>query len=154
MKLVKRGRHGFQYQLSSEEAYSLRLLIGQFPVSTPSPVKISKTDRSAAEREKLLNEPLAEHRHALKQKALDLASAERFKLMEGNVWLRIKPEERETMLQILNDLRVECWRTLGEPENPDIDILELPRDKIKYCHLMHLAGYFEHHFLNLEDDKE
>lgn len=154
MKLVKQSRSTFQYRLSPEEAHSLRLLMSQFPLTTPSLVKISKTGASMLEREKLLNEALAEHRNLLKQKAGDLMSVTRFKTMEDGQFFRVNPEERETMLQILNDIRVESWRALGEPEDPDIDILELPKDMMKYCHFMHLAGYFEHHFLNLETQDE
>ncbi len=152
MKLVKQSRTGFQYQLSEEEAHSLRLLVQQFPITAFSPAKISKTDSKAAEREKLINESLAAHRDELKKKAGRLVSGDKFKIADGDQFFRVNMEERETMLQILNDIRVESWRMLGEPENIDLNILDLPQEKARHYHFMHLAGYFEHHFLNLEDE--
>jgi hypothetical protein len=152
MKLVKQSRNGFQYQLSEEEAHSLCLLVQQFPITAFLPVKISKTDSKAAEREKLINESLAAHRDELKKKAARLVSGDKFKIADGDQFFRVNMEERETMLQILNDIRVESWRMLGEPENIDINILDLPQEKARHYHFMHLAGYFEHHFLNLDDE--
>jgi hypothetical protein len=154
MKLVKQNRNGFQYQLSQEEAFSLRHLVSQFPVAGLTAAKISKTDLKTADREKLLNESLTVHRNELKRKAGDLVSTDKFRTSGNHQFFRINPEERETMLQVLNDIRIESWRILGEPEDLDINIVELPKDKIRHYHVMHLSGYFEHHFLNLEDEEK
>ena len=153
MKLVKQSKRGFQYQMGDEEARSLRLLVKQFPVAPISRVKISKTDADAVEREKLLNESLAGHRDELKRKAGDLISDDNFKSAAKIQIFRVSLEGREIMLQILNHIRIECWRILGEPENLDMDVSSLPKDKIKYYHCMHLAGFFEYHFLNLEGEQ-
>jgi hypothetical protein len=154
MKLVKHSLAGFQYRLNEEEAHALRLLINQFPIGKSSPIKISKTDSKAAEREKLLNESLAEHRNELKSMAGNLAGNDKFKESKRHLLFVINMEERETLLQILNDIRIECWRFLGEPENLDMEVFALPKEKIRHYHFMHLAGYFEHHFLNLEEREE
>ena len=55
------------------------------------------------------------------------------------------------MLQVLNDIRVESWRALGEPENLETCAFELSQDKFKFFYLMYLAGEFECCFLNLEE---
>lgn len=153
MKLVKQNRNGFNYQLNEEEAQSLRVLVHQFPIAPISSAKISKTDAQVGEREKLLNESLAAHRKELKHAGIDLIGEEKFK-QSGDAWFfRVSLEGREMLLQILNDIRVESWRRLGEPENLEMTIFGLAKEKVKYYHFMHLAGYFEHHFLNLEDDE-
>jgi len=151
MKLVKKTNKGFQYELNQEDVHSLRFLLKQFPISALSRVAISKTDTEAIEREKLLNESLAAHREELKRKAQNLASADKFKVSGGSQSYSISLEAREAMLQILNDIRVESWRSLGEPENLEMNILNLSKEKVRYYHLMHVAGYFEYHFLNLEE---
>ncbi len=150
MKLVKQTKIGFQYRLIPEEAYSLRFIVQQFPVTEFSAAKISKTDLASVEREKLLNEALAAHREELKLRARNLIRSDRFRPSGKDQLYHLSPEGRESMLQILNDVRVECWRMLGEPDNPDLNVFDLPPEKVKHCHLMHLAGYFEHHFLDLE----
>jgi hypothetical protein len=154
MKLAKQNGDEFQYRLSTDEALILRLLVRQFPLSAFSRVVISKTDFRAAEREKLLNESLAAHRNELKQKAMSLVGDDKFKTLDGHPFFCISEAGRETLLQILNDLRVECWRILGEPENLEMKQLEPPQEKIRHHQFMELAGYFEGCLLNVEDEPE
>jgi len=155
MKLVKQTQKGFQYELDQEDADSLRFLVKQFPLTAFSPVDISKTDSgsSAVEREALLNESLQAHRDDLKRKARRLVLPDKFKTLDGKQFFQVSLGARETLLQILNDIRVESWRVLGEPEDPDVNIFGLSKDKFKYYHFMRLAGYFEYHFLNLEEER-
>lgn len=155
MKLVKRTQRGFQYELNGEDAEALRFLVRQFPITAFSPAKVSKSDAGpkAVEREKLINESLREHRMELKRKARGLVLREKFKTSEGKQFYRLSLRARETMLQILNDIRVESWRILGEPEDPEAVVFRVAGNKFKYYHLMRLAGYFEYHFLNLEEER-
>ncbi len=154
MKLAKQTKKGFQYRLNREDVEALRFLVRQFPLTAFSPVKISKTDTEAEEREKLLNESLSEHRDGLKRKARNFIRRDKFKISGKNRFYHLSLEAREAMLQILNDMRVESWRALGEPENLEVNVYSLTKERIKYYRLMYLSGYFEHHFLNLEDEKE
>jgi hypothetical protein len=155
MKLAKQTKRGFQYELDGEDAESLRFLIRQFPITAFHPTNISKTDSgsNAEEREKLINESLHAHRTELKRKARKLVMREKFKRSDGKQFYRISLQSRETMLQILNDIRVESWRILGEPEDPEASVFRLTGDKFKYYHYMRLAGYFEYHFLNLDEER-
>jgi len=155
MKLAKQTKRGFQYELDGEDAESLRFLVRQFPISVFSPANISKTDSGSKseEREKLINESLLAHRMELKRKARQLVMREKFKTSDGKQFYRISLPARETMLQILNDIRVESWRILGEPEDPEASVFRLTGDKFKYYHFMRLAGYFEYHFLNLDEER-
>lgn len=155
MKLVKQTSRRFQYELNREDAECLRFLVEQFPIASFLPAKISKTEGgpNALEREKLINESLRAHRNELKRKARGLVGREKFKTANGKQFYYISPQARETMLQILNDIRVESWRILGEPENPEGVVLRMAGEKFKYYHFMRLAGYFEYHFLNLEEQE-
>ena len=60
-------------------------------------------------------------------------------------------EERETMLQILNDIRVGSWRALGEPEDLHTKAPQPGAQEFAYRSLMDLAGYFECGLLELGD---
>ena len=150
MKLVKQTGQSWQYHLHHNEAALLTGLLNKFPFTANVPVKISKTDADpkTVEREKLLNESLAEHRKELKKQAMKLVAAEKFKKREQGHLLVLNAEEREILLQILNDIKVGCWRALGEPESlklqkPASSVQELMRHS-----LMNLAGYFEHHLIS------
>jgi len=149
MKLMKQTPDGWEYRLNQKETDSLCFLVSQFPVVPPSRARISRTDSDpkSDEREKLLNESLAEHRRDLKKKARHLVDPDKFKLLKKNRVFRVGTEDREILLQILNDIRVESWRILGEPENLEIDPLQLSHESLRHYHYMHLAGYFEHHLI-------
>ena len=152
MKLVRLTQDGWQYQLDPPEANCLRSLLLQFPITANTTAKISRTDNDpqTVDREKLLNESLAEHRKELKKIARSLAGAGQFKVRDKDWQLCINSEEREILLQILNDIRVGSWRALGEPENLEVQTPHPTDKKQVFYHIMNLAGYFEHKLLGLE----
>ena len=145
MKLAKQKDGVWQYHLAQNEADVLVGLLKKFPFTKIDAVKISKTDKhpKAREREKLLNESLAEHRKELKKLALDLIRPDKLKLEEKGLLMTLSVEERETMLQVLNDIRVGSWRALGEPADLHSNIPHSSPKDLAYRSLMDLAGYFE-----------
>jgi hypothetical protein len=154
MKLLKQVRDGWEYEMSPPEAMCLRTLIKQFPLTPATAVKITRSDSGGkvVEREQLLNESLAEHREELKRKALQFLTAGHFKTVQSNWRLRLNPEERETLLQLLNDIRVGSWRALGEPESLDSRPAAASESGLNFHTIMQLAGFFECKLLNLETD--
>ena len=152
MKLVKESKGVWQYHLAQNEAAVLVGLLKKFPFTKIDPVKISKTDKhlKAREREKLLNESLAEHRKELKKLALDLIRPDKFKQLEKGWLMTLRLEERETMLQILNDIRVGSWHVLGEPDDLHAQPAKASAKDLAYRSLMDLAGYFECGLLTTE----
>jgi hypothetical protein len=100
----------------------------------------------------LLNESLARHREDLKRQAGKLLSA-RLKSGKAGWRLSVSAEEREVLLQLLNDIRVESWQALGEPEDLDKFPEDLSEADLRHHQLMHLAGWFEWKLVNLEDGR-
>jgi hypothetical protein len=151
MRLLNQTEGGWQYQLSRGEAQALRSLIRQFPTPAKLAVKITKTDTDpkAAEREKLLHDSLAEHREELRRKAQHLIGEDRLKLQRDRYVLSIGPDDREILLQILNDLRVESWCALGQPEDLDSPSNLSESERVHHSRMI-LAGYFECELLDLE----
>lgn len=80
MKLVRQNKGGLEYHLNQREGDCLRSLLSQFPITASVPAQISKTDADpeSGEREKLLNESLAEHRKELKKQAMNLLAPGKF----------------------------------------------------------------------------
>jgi hypothetical protein len=154
MRLLAQNQDGWQYQLSRAEAQALRSLLALFPTTANVAARITRTDTDprAVEREQLLNLSLAEHRKELKRKAQHLMSGERLTIRRERYVLSIGLEDREILLQILNDIRVESWRALGEPD--DLDPLANSSESEQVHHnRMSLAGYFECNLLDLEETK-
>jgi hypothetical protein len=150
MKPVRQNKDGLQYHLNQREGDCLRSLLSQFPITANVHAQISKTDTDpeSVEREKLLNESLAEHRKELKKEAANLLAPGKFKRGEKGYLLTLNPEEREILLQILNDIRIGSWHVLGEPEELEPDTLPQTEKELVFYTLMNLAGYFEAAFLH------
>ena len=144
MRLLKHSGTRWQYELNQEEGLLLRMLVREFPLTATTAVKITRTGRDpkAAERERLLNESLAQHRKELKRLAGKLLAA-RLKAGKDGWRLSMNVDEREILLQLLNDIRVESWHALGEPENLDTFLPQASEMDQRYQQLMHVAGYFE-----------
>jgi len=145
MKLAGQDGDIWRYLLSPGEAGSLLALVSQFPVAAAAPAKISlsEADPKTLEREKLLNESLAEQRADLKKRAAIIISPDRLKASGKGRVLQINTEEREILLQILNDIRIGSWRVLGEPDNLEPDFSKLPESEQRYWRFLHVAGYFQ-----------
>ena len=145
MKLLKHSSAGWKYALEQKEGMFLRMLVAEFPLIAATAVKINRAggDTRSAERERLLNESLAQHRQDLKRQARKLLAA-RLKPGKAGWRLSVNVDEREVLLQLLNDIRVESWHALGEPENLDT-LPPLPSEAdLRHHNLMQLAGYFEY----------
>ena len=144
MRLLKQSGAGWRYELNQNEGMLLRALVKEFPLTAAIAVKISRTgaDPKSAERERLLNESLAQHRQELKKLAGKLLAA-RLKHEKDGWRMSLNAHEREILLQLLNDIRVESWHALGEPENLDTLPSQRSEADLRHHHLMHLAGYFE-----------
>jgi hypothetical protein len=149
MKLINRSEGNWRYALNQTEFGLLGHLMKKFPHTRRALAKISKTDSDpeSVEREELLNDSLVEHRKELKRQAMNLIAGNKLKISKKRHLLTWTAEDREILLQILNDIRVECWRALGEPENLELQKLACSAQEIKYRSLMNLAGYFENRLL-------
>lgn len=152
MKLVKHSKGSWQFQLNQDETDVLLGLLKKFPFTEMDPVKISETNNGpeVVEREKLLNESLAEHRNELKKLAVNLGGPDKWKKSESGHLLTLDSGSREILLQILNDIRVGCWHALGEPESPESVPAHATIKELAYHNLMSMAGYFEMNLIMLE----
>ena len=114
MRLVVQAGPSWQYHLDQNEADILLGMLKQFPFNEMEPAQISRLgqDDQAAERQKLLAELLAEHRKELRQLGLGLLAADKWEQRENGCRLTLDAESRETLLQVLNDIRVGCWHAL------------------------------------------
>jgi hypothetical protein len=145
MKLIRNTSAAALYYLNPTELRLLDSVLKKFPFTDGVPGQISRTghDPKAAERGRLLHEALAEHRRELTRSARILLAPEKLKPLNKGHLLTLTLEERETLLQILNDVRVGCWRSLGQPETLEPATPTLTDHEFAWYNLMHVAGYFE-----------
>ncbi len=155
MRLLKQSGAGWKYELDQNEGILLRTLVKEFPLMAATVAKITRTSAhpKSAERGRLLNESLAQHRQKIKRQAGKLLAANLQAAKDG--WrLSLGANEREILLQLLNDIRVESWHALGEPENLDTLPSQLSEADRRQYHLMHAAGYFEWKMLEASQSSE
>jgi len=152
MKLLRAHQNGWEYELNPNEANCLRMLLQYLPLTPAFPGQISRAGNGdkETERTQLLNESLAVHRETLKQKTLKFLATDRLKPEDTGCRLRLGPEEKEFLLQLLNHIRVSSWRALGAPENLEGVAAESRDRSPDYFMLMELAGFFEGQLLQIE----
>ena len=93
---------------------------------------------------------MAEHRKELKRQAVNLITGNKLKKSAKRHLLTLTAEDREILLQILNDIRVGCWHALGEPESLEPQKRDGSPQKLLHHSLMSLAGYFEQRLIGLQ----
>ena len=149
MKLLKTSPAGFLYFLNPTELQLLVTVLQKFPFTQEISSQISRLsyDPQAVERAKLLNDSLAEHRRELAQSARNLVAPDRLRPWKKGHLLTLTSADREILLQILNDIRVGCWHSLGQPEELESKNPDMTDQEFAWRNLMHLSGYFEHHLV-------
>jgi hypothetical protein len=91
----------------------------------------------------LLDEALTEHRAENREQLNQLlTNPRRFKQTETGYRISLSPGEIEWLLQILNDIRVGSWVSLGSPE-PKMELALLNEKTASHFWAMQLAGDYE-----------
>ena len=145
MKLIRHTTAGALYYLNPTELRLLETVLKKFPFTESAPGQISRTsaDPQTAERRRLLHEALAEHRRELTRSARTLLTPEKLKPLNQGHLLTLTLPDREVLLQILNDVRVGCWHSLGQPDTLEPVTSAITDQELAWYHLMHVAGHFE-----------
>ena len=147
MKLVRSGQDRFVFQLGSREKELLAQILGLYPCIPPAHQTLSKTSALDESGQRLLEEALAEQRREnQKQVQALLADSHRLKQNRQDWTLSLSCGELEQLLQILNDVRVGSWISLGSPD-PSVEALEEKMAPAFWA--MEMAGYFQMRFLEV-----
>lgn len=148
MKLVRSSKNSLTFELGHREKELLLQVLRLYPRIPPTAHRLSK--RSALPEpeanQRLLEEALAEQR-ADNQKQLQalLKEPRRFTSTPTGSRLTLSATDLEWFLQVLNDIRVGSWLSLGAPEDR---IPPLTEQNAPDLWAMELAGAFQMQFLN------
>ena len=143
MKMVRTTKTRLVFELSQRERLLLPHILKLYPCVPAAHHLLSKSgrvpDREANQR--LLDEALSEQRaQNRKQVQALLADSTRLECTEAGGRLSLSPSEVEWLLQVLNDVRVGSWVSLGSPEDkpPEFNTTNAP-----HLLAMEMAGYFQ-----------
>jgi hypothetical protein len=138
------GKDHHVFHLGPREKDLLFQTIKLYPLVPASHYQLSKSKNAAQsdENQRLLDESLAEQRQQNRKQVLELLNdPQRLRETKSGFELKLAPTQMEWLLQVLNDVRVGSWLSLGEPE-PGKEP-ELTEQNARFLLAMELCGAFE-----------
>lgn len=146
MKLIRRSAAGVVFGLGVREKTLFERLLGFYPVHPTARPRLSRESpgKDLSEAEALLHEALDEQHKALSGWIqLRLTEGEALS-RTGSGWrLTLNHAEVESLLQVLNEMRVGSWMRLGSPENLDDPAIAESAGTAPFHAIMTVAGQFE-----------
>lgn len=143
MKLLRAGKQKLEFQLAKREKRLLFRLLSLYPCIPPAHHRLSQSrpPPDAESAQQLLNEALQEQRTENRRQLESLLKdPARLRETESAWTLSLSTAEVEWLLQILNDIRVGSWITLGCPEQSRETLNE---QTAPHLWAMELSGYFQ-----------
>jgi hypothetical protein len=145
VKLIKASNDKLLFHLGKREKHLLVQVLKLYPRIPSGHQSLSKA-RNIRDREanqSLLDDALAEQRaESKKQLQAFLADPRRFAEDQTGCRLSLCNSEPEWLLQVLNDIRVGSWLSLGSPE-PPLAIKTLNERTAPDFWAMEMAGHFQ-----------
>ena len=143
MKLEKRG-DDFELVLVEREKEIFLSILDLYPRTPADHHRLTETVASPEleNTRKLLDESIKIGRKEARKK-LDgwLAEDDRFVSLKERVRLKIKADEIEWLLQVLNEIRVGSWVRLGAPET-DLEMTNITPKNAADFGVMSMSGFF------------
>ncbi len=153
VRLQEFNKDYWLYSLSELERNILEAILDHYPVLDPGYQQISRYMEQDATKEpqELLQECMSDRQKENRnfvQKLLMPTSQILSETSENSWSLQLNPDERESLLQILNDIRVGFWLELGSPEgsSPPESANLTPEEESKWA-LFQFTGFFQSNLL-------
>jgi hypothetical protein len=147
VKAARRGEDCFEFQLANRERDLLVELLVLYPRIPPAYQPLSKVADLEGSNQRLLDEALAEEREENRKHAQALlADPKRLTKNQAGWCLALTTAELEQLLQILNDIRVGSWISLGSPQSR-LEVLDETMAPDFWA--MEMAGFFQMRFLEV-----
>jgi hypothetical protein len=150
VKLVTRDGDRWTFQLRRQEKALLLDLLQRYPVLDPAFQPLSKTADLAQRQadQELLHEALAAQQEENRRMLHDLlGEGQCFSRVERGWRFTLEGRQVETLLQMLNDIRVGSWRNLGCPDAGQTSSPEITEANLRSLYAMELSGFFQTHLL-------
>ncbi len=156
MKVTEVTDASITLEFTPEEAEFFKLVLLSYPLTLDQPKQISRFAESAEieDANELLAISLREQTFSHKRKLEAwLKSKTVWKSRQNRFLLVVSNDDREWLLQILNDIRIGSWMKMGcpdpiEPEEPDSST-----PKSTYYFYMNIAAYIQALILNPEHNQ-
>jgi hypothetical protein len=144
VKLLRVHNNRYIFDLEEQEQEVLAMILRLYPVIPSAHQPVSKSVPSADNpSQRLIDEAMAEQRDENKKLVETLlADPRRFSHTQTSCRMKLKAEEIDWLLQVLNDVRVGNWILLGSPDE-DAWNSEPTSENAPFVWAMELAGMFQ-----------
>jgi hypothetical protein len=151
MKLERDAGGNLRFHLNRREADLIAQTLRFYPLLNSDFHRLSKTLRDAKARsaQRLLEQAMKEQRRSHKSEADRLARA--FATSRPERAVAVRAAKVDSLLQILNDVRVGSWVKLGQPDFEQGQWPELTSDTARYWVAMEASGLVESAILHSLD---
>jgi len=143
VRLIRATKTRLHFHLGQREKRLLLQVLKLYPRVPSAHQTLSKSGRlpEPEANQRLLDEALVEQRVEHKrQLQVLLADPQRFQEAEAGWRLSLSHAEVESVLQVLNDIRVGSWIILGSPDEQRVELNEATAPHVW---AMEMAGYFQ-----------
>jgi hypothetical protein len=153
VKLSRRLGDRYHFQLEDREKAVLLTLLKLYPVTRERYQRLSKSE-DKAEAQELLEKELAEQQRA---NGIVIGRMLRSRIVfrrkeSGWAW-SVSAEQIESLLQVLNDIRVGSWAALGSPDGVKETLAALNEKTARYLWAMEMSGQFQAALLEAMEGK-
>lgn len=129
------------FRFSRNERRLFQATLDLYPRMPPPDRSAQSQAEEPNESSRLLEEALAEHRSQTRGELRGwLADPVRWTAQDGGWLFRVSEAEAETLLQVLNDIRLGSWVALGSPEEGRPPLTE---QSAPHLWGMEVAGHFQ-----------
>ncbi|MDB6016738.1 MAG: hypothetical protein JWR19_1227 [Pedosphaera sp.] len=143
MKLIKANKERLSFQIDKKEKRALFSLLKLYPLMPAGYQRLSRSEAKSEDQE-LLDEALTTQRLENKRQVLAMMKAKsRFRVNKNGYRFSIKPAQLEWLLQVLNDIRLGSWLSLGSPDGAVEMFAALSEQNAPYFWAMDMAGQFQ-----------
>ncbi len=156
MKLIRSDNRHYVFHFTRREKGLLRELLQRYPLvsgATERPHGAAAADPETESRRLLADALAAQRQETKRQVQAMLNEPGRFQETESGCHLTLSPPQMEWLLQVLNDIRVGSWITLGSPDTEKGESVALDAETAPHLWLMEFAGYFEMQLLGAMGEK-
>jgi hypothetical protein len=152
VKLRKAANNQLEFELDEGEKDVLLRVLRLYPMIRSGYQPLSRTGEHDQANQRLLDEALQESRQR-NQSHLEtfLADPAHFKPVRDQWHLVVSSTELDWLLEVLNDVRIGSWISLGSPQVP---LSAFDGQNARHFWAMEIAGLFQMRFLELIDNSD
>lgn len=153
MKFITKENNRWVFEFNEDEWILFLEAVSLYPVVDFSKVKLSKSieEQHLEQSLKLLSEVLKEQADE-NQKVLQsiVVMGNNAERVDDRFELALTGEQMDTLLQILNDVRIGTWQLLGCPDYKGLELLAKTEKRVMYL-IMEICAYFQSRILDAMD---